>query len=420
MLSTTSRYFFTAIITSLLCTALSFTIHVLPKSNSMINFKVDKNSNRADFIANDYLSSAVKYHKEQPTFSKRPLTTFFVENLSRRTNLNIGWAFTMVNFGFYFISGILLFYCSFLLGNNIKLSIISVILFFLSFTVLFAFFRSIYTYDEPIQYCFLFLSLIAVIKEKWILYIFAFSIALISRENSILLAPSIFVFLSNFKESKIRINKELIKKVAIQISPILIYLGFYLLMYFNKMEESANDIVSRTSLFKYNFQNILFANETMVSLFLAVGIQILFLYFYMKTNQKSRYEKQLVYSFLLAFFINTIIVIMTARAREARLFALPLIFLWPLLGKIVYFEFIKFRSIIKNLLFIKNWIYLFTLIFLIFMGYITSEYIYIPSEPAKEENFFNEYLFTISIIGSLLFVVNLYFESKLKFKKSNE
>ncbi|MGS0524018.1 hypothetical protein ACU8V7_01325 [Zobellia nedashkovskayae] len=50
----------------------------------------------------------------------------------------------------------------------------------------------------------------------------------------------------------------------------------------------------------------------------------------MKRKNNDAWQNSFVYAFLLTLIINTPLVFMTAFARESRLFALPLLFIWPM------------------------------------------------------------------------------------------
>src|SRR5690606_1789450 len=61
--------------------------------------------------------------------------------------------------------------------------------YFLTFSIVFAFFPPIFTYDEPLQYCFLFLGILALIHDKWVYYCIFFFFAMVARESSAFLLP---------------------------------------------------------------------------------------------------------------------------------------------------------------------------------------------------------------------------------------
>jgi len=71
---------------------------------------------------------------------------------------------------------------------------------------------------------------------------------------------------------------------------------------------------------------------------------------------------------------------------------LPLLFIWPVLGKVILSEF---RIIKKELLASKlyyKWLYILMFLFMCFIGILISKYIYTPTEPERVEKLFHEYL----------------------------
>lgn len=413
------KVFIYSTLLSLFCTVFIFFIHTSNASNSMINFSTSSQNINHKFISDEYLTTAVDYHKTLPAFARRPFTTNLTELVSKNTFLSIGESFVFVNFFFLLICGSTLFYLSNILLNNIQFSYISVILFYFSYTILFAFFPTIYSYDEPIQYFLIFISLIAVLNKKWILYILSFSLSLITRENGIFLLPSIalFLFTFHFKKEKIR-SKNNLKNAFLLILPVAIYIGYLysFILFTGGEEETKSELLDRLSLFNYNFQDQQFSIETLISLFLAVGFPLYILYWYTKENFLTSSEQKMVKSFLLCLIINSFLILTTARAREARLFALPLVFLWPILGKYLFHEIQIFKSLnlIKRI--VKNWIFMSLLFVLIFISLVIEKYIYLPTGWEKNTSYQDEYLFIILIIISIHFVAKTFSNYKISTK----
>ncbi|HOY32083.1 MAG TPA: hypothetical protein PKW80_09410 [Bacteroidales bacterium] len=394
-----------AFVTSLVCTIICFTIHIIPQSNSMINFKTDSINTSKTSISNDYLSAVIVYHKTEPAFAKRPLTTFLIEGFSKITSLNLGLSFTIINFFLFFLVGILIFYGSLALGNHLKASVLSIVCFFLSFTVLFSFFRSNYSYDEPLQYFFILIALFALFYKNWFVYIFSFSFALIVRESSVFLLPSIALFLFPDKEkTESFINWKYLKRIIVLSIPVFVYLLFLFvyLTYFRIWNQSKTDISGRLSYFHYNFQDANFSNESIISLFLAVGLHFYFIFWYLKDAGLTLFERKLIKSFILTLIINSVVILLAAKAREIRLFALPLLFVWPIIGKVVLSEFKLMKTGYKNL---KNLLFVPLFLFLSFISLIISNYIYTLTEPDRNENFFHEYLGITLVLISLHFLI---------------
>jgi len=365
----------------------------------MINWKTETINKNHDMISNQHLSETVYIHKIDPAFAKRPITTFLIEALSKSTSLSIGESFVWVNFTLLFFCGISLFYLARLILGDTKKSNFSILFFYLSFTVVFSFFPTNYSYDEPLQYLLIFASLFALIKKKWVLFVLSFSLSLIARESSIILLPAIALyFMTNeFKWAK---------RILVVILPVGIYIVFmYLFIVISGMgKKTSSDLSGRLSHFLINFQDQKYAIESLFSLALAIGVHLYFLLSYLSNNVLTSLDKKLIKSFLLTALINTVIVLISTLARETRLFALPLVFLWPIFGKILVQE-LKILGSPKNYLLIVNNILAFgTLILLWALCFLTYRFIYIQTNGVTQ-NFLDEYLLIFSALISLHFVI---------------
>jgi hypothetical protein len=383
----------------LFLTLFCFWIHFSDKTNSMLN-----DFNRV--VSNEYLTSVVDLHQSHPAFQKRPLTTFLIKKTALHTNISIGAAFIAINFLFLFISGVLIFQLSLLFEKNNKLALGNVIIYFTSFAILFAFFPPIYTYDEPIQFCLLLLGLISIYKKKWWGYFTFFSLSLIARESSLILLPGLLVIILNYKNGifnlKALLKKDNLLQFAYLVVPIVVYLIFLniFLNQRNIAEESKSDFLDRFSHFYLNMKNQEHAFESLISFLLVLGIPLYLLFNSVNKKNESwtKYSKYLR-AFLITVIINSVIVILTTKAREARLFIIPMFFIWPIFTKLFYedikllFSIKHYRSTFSNL----NSVAFF--IFLMFLNYILSFKVYKPTIGNHNENYFNEYLFvTIFLI----------------------
>ncbi|MFM8513912.1 MAG: hypothetical protein ACKOBI_09275, partial [Bacteroidota bacterium] len=83
---------------------------------------------------------------------------------------------------------------------------------------------------------------------------------------------------------------------------------------------------ARFSNLQANFRNIDYTVETLVGIFLVLAWPLVLL-----RPLLGRY-RFLTMGFVVSLVINTLMVLLMAKAREARLFALPLMLVWPLLG----------------------------------------------------------------------------------------
>jgi hypothetical protein len=107
-----------------------------------------------------------------------------------------------------------------------------------------------------------------------------------------------------------------------------------------------------------------------------------------------------LYAFIITLIINTVIVFLTTKAREARLFILPLFFLWPIFSDLFKSDLLLLRSWKDYKETFYNWRY--TLLFMILLAtnHIYSNVYYTLSIGYTSTNLFNEYLMLILLIAS--------------------
>ncbi|WP_149303330.1 hypothetical protein [Pareuzebyella sediminis] len=307
---------------SLLLTLLILAIHMAPNMDSMLN----ENNTR---ISHVFLKSQIEYHKELPPFARRPLTSFLIDSTIELFGVRAGFAFIFVNFCFLFLSGLLLFKLALDLKATRRQALLNMIVYFLSFSILFAFFPPIFSYDEPLQYCFIFLAIISYFKDKWALFVLFFSLALIARETSILLLPAFFLFAVKGNIDK-NISFNVSQKWGMLLAPVLIY-GIYIgafILTNEQLEETQLELGSRFSCFLENFESFKNTSESLLSIHFTLSFYLC-LIFVPPKRSNTLSENMFVKAFLLTAFINTPIVLLTAFARESRLFTLPLLLIWP-------------------------------------------------------------------------------------------
>lgn len=356
--------------------------------DSMLN---EKNN----VISNKLLTSQITYHKEFAPFARRPITTFLIESVVRYTGITAGSAFIRVNFTLLFLSGLLLFRLSRKLDSGFIKGICNIIIYFFSFSVLFAFFPPIFSYDEPLQYCLIFAGLHSFLEKRWAAYLFWFTAAMIARESTAFVILGI-VFLTNIQDLNHRRDSFFLKFghfILIGL-PVLLYFGFIVL--FIDIHElyggTQDEFQTRFSSLKVNFMDTQSSIETITSLVVTLGI---FSYFLMASNyhhHPTQNEKKFIRAFILSSILNTVIVLIAAFSREARLFSLPLVFLWPLMTQYCFAEFQLLRSFNTYLQCFANLKYLITFFLFTVVNYMISFTVYVPSFPS-DDNYFNEYVF---------------------------
>jgi len=346
-------------------------------------------------ISNKALSEIVNLHKFHPVFFRRKVTTWSIEGLSYILNIEIGLSFVIVNF--LFLSGVLVYFLSKQITQSSKFSLISIVAYFLCFSNLFAFYPPVYTYDEPLQFCFVLSSLLLFFKNKYWWFIFLFSISLIIRESGVILLPELFfIFIYDLDKSVKENIKSLnfVKKTLGLLIPIAIYL-FYIYIVLDTIDEkkSSNDyLLLQLSRIGYNFQSIQFTIETLISTMIIFILPIYLLISNNKFKFREGVNRKLINTFLLTFIINTILIYLTARARELRLLVLPLFFLWPIFGSLFFdeirliFKSDKYKKLFLN---VKNRV---VFLLITFINLYVSFVIYQPTAGPKI-GVFNLYLF---------------------------
>ncbi|MDF0707741.1 hypothetical protein [Flagellimonas okinawensis] len=381
---------------------LIFKVHMLVEVDSMLN---EKN----DVISNGFLTSQITYHKEFAPFARRPLTTLLVEQVSNGLGITLGKAFVWVNFFLLFLAGVLLFRFSREMGSGYVKGIMNIIFFFLSFSVLFAFFPPIFSYDEPLQYCLLFAGMTCFLRRQWMGYVLWFTAAMIARENTAFLIPGLLAFLPDLhpKGHRLYSSEHLLDYLLIG-SPILIYAAF--LVFFMEWNglwiPTQMEFQDRLLSIKENFRDAQSSIETLISIVLTLGMFVYFIFGPIGHAPKKT-EKKFVRAFVLSCSVNTVAVLVGALAREARLFSLPLIFLWPIMGQYCSMEISLLLSYKTYVACFSRLKYMALLGILTLLNYLVSFKVYQPSShPA--DNYFNEYLFTALMIMYVHYLLRQY------------
>lgn len=377
--------------------------------DSMLN----ENNNR---ISNGFLTSQIKYHKEFGPFARRPFTTWLIETTSETFGMKLGVAFVPVNFLLLFLSGILIYLLSIGLKQSKQQGLFNMLIYFLTFSILFAFFPPVFSYDEPLQYCLILLGLLAFVKKKWLFYIVFFSLALITRETTVLLLPALLLFLPGLTlVSKNWVPTDRLRLYVLIGLPVLFY-GIFITIYLWKHElvgATKTEMISRYSCFLENFENTKNTVESLVSFFVSLGVPLYFAFLFLNRKSQNNFQKQFVFAFLLTALINTPIVFLSSFARESRLFALPLFFIWPLATQLFGKEIKILFSFKAYAHMLKKWQYLLPFLLLNTLNYWYC-FQYYQKLGLGENTYFAEYLF-LSI-----FIITTHFLLRQHHNNNNE
>ena len=321
-----------------LCTWLGLALHLLPINNTMLNYVDKANPNPQGYVITDgFLPWAVDYHKTLPDFKKRPLTTLFIDAFSLTLGLRVSHAFVLVNFLLTFGCGVLVYHLGRVASYSARASLTGAVLFLCSFSVLFAYFIPIATYDEPIQYLFIFGALIAHFTKRKILFITALALALIARESTMLILPG-FVLLTQNLNPPFRLNKrtlffETLLPISIALLAYFVYLTLFYHLSPESQELSEDYLKRRFSIFERNFGGLGNTMRTGLSLFSVFFVPFVLMALRRTKAGNVHREANSLLAFWVTFVLNTTIVFIAVFAEEARVLALPLVFLYPAMGR---------------------------------------------------------------------------------------
>ena len=397
------------LVVGLIClslTLISFYLHTASFTNTMVNYESQEHPNTDALLVTDgFLPWAVDYHNTLPDFKKRTITTVLIEKLANLFNLRISIAFVLINFGFQFFCGFLIYFLARLYNLPHKESLLGMIFFYCSFSILLAYFIPIATYDEPIQYFFILLGLIALRKKVMSLFVLFFTLAIITRENTIILLPGIVLFLLGIDFRKLLHKKS---KPLVLLIPMVLPVVFYIIYLFwfygenPEMVESTKGVMTaKATVYLKNFGSIKNAITTAL-FFISVHLLPFFLIrIYKKKNSFTSLELNLVNAFILAFCINTPLTLAFGYAEECRVFTLPFLFLFPVFGKIIK------QTLSFSIPFLKYLIHPIRLIILLLttiLAWFVFDYLFGLTELKMNENLYREYnAFSAVFIGIVLF-----------------
>lgn len=358
-------------------------------------------------INHGFMQEVYEYHLQHPAFMRRPLTSYTIEGVHNLLGLSYANSFILVNFGFLFFCGIALFALVKSIKQNNTHALGSVFLFYTSFAVLFGFMIPVYAYDEPMQYLLIFLSLIFLVNKKWPAFATTFFLAVLARETSLLLIPGLLILLA----SKKHWHKDVIF-LRTGFSLLLIGVVYLFVLHYVgsstdygglALEYMKND---RFSHYQYNFQSLAYGLESLVSFILAIGLPMFILLEYAGHFKLKKTYQRWYLAFFATVFLNTILVLVSAKAQEARLFALPLIFAWPMLAKAVHALWKLCRKSIVSLK--REWKFhygrllyvgkLFETVTMLVLATLLSFWVYQPTNETTFAFGFQLYLFGIIVI----------------------
>ncbi len=378
--------------------ALSLGIHLAPQLNSQLSMSNEEWNPEERLVSDDYMAYLVEVHRSvEPAFAKRPVTTGILDALAA-TDMPLTWAFILIGFGLVLIAGVLVRYCALSAGLSIEDAWRAQVIFHLLPTIFFLYFAPIYSYDEPLQYVLLLLALRAFLTKRFLLFTLLLSMAMLARETSLLLFPSFAWLLwngANEQQTTIKRWARIIM-LAAPLTAYVIFLWLYL-PHAGLVEDSGSDLAGRLQFFDENFKNGDMAGESLCFAFLALGLPCFLLARYALGEVCTPEHLRWIKAFLIALVLNTAVVFAATKAREARLFALPLLLVLPLLGRVWSVELARHGGWGGMFRFMRQWHYV--LLFGLFAGILVliTEHVFILSDGVPSENLFHEYFLAQSL-----------------------
>lgn len=296
-------------------TALSLALHFLPIWENMLNRGAESWDEQP--APRDYIESVIAAHSDgsDPAFARRPWTTIGIGMLTS-VGLAPKQAFITVGLCGFFFAGVLVYLIAMRLGFGDRNALWSQALFHLSPTVLCAWFDPLYTYDEPIQYAAALGALLALLHQRWVIYVPALLLALMARETSLLLLPAFFLVAPRRRPAL----------VATLVSASLFAAWIMMAPHGASVSDIAADLSRRSGYFALNFSSVRIG-ESVGFMLLVLALPIFLL-----LRHRALISPGLSRAFVIVLVLNTPLVLVGAYAREARLFALPLLIAWPWLG----------------------------------------------------------------------------------------
>lgn len=342
-------------------------------------------------LPHDYVEEVINAHRSGDDFSfrRRPLTTWCVDAISQ-AGFTPKIAFIAWSLMMFFISGVLVHRLALEFGSTVKQANSAQALFHLSPTVLFAWFDPMYTYDEPIQYAALLSGLLAMLLGRTLLSIIALTVALIAHETSLFLLPLFAIMLRHAPG----------RMLLMMATPAMLFVVF-LFTYLPSqglIQPSVEDTHNRLGTWAFNFSSPAMAAETVGYALMTLLLPVYLLTRYQKHAVGDTSIRLVMPGFWITLVLNTAVVLIAAKAREARVLALPLIIAWPWMGNAFAAELERLGGWRELLRFMRSPVSLLTFIaaavlvgFAVYNGFVLSTGI-------PQDNPWHEYLLLESLL----------------------
>ena len=270
-----------------------------------------------------------------------------IELLIEFFNAPLEISFIAVEFVYFTLSIFLLGLIARECGASLRPVKILMTAYTLLFPNLFIFHSPIYTYDEPVLYLSIFLCFYFYLKRLFYLVPIATTVALFAKENVTILFPGaslFFLFTEPFKHAFFKI-------FGFMVVPLGVFVLYLLSL----------DVIDSTEHSKLLWEN--FRSSRMIvtwvgGFFMVMGVPISVIFYKRYRDNLSLKERSLINCFLFTVFLNLVIVGSVAKAKETRLFVLPLMLILPFGALALKSFFQEFHLWFKENIYLNRWLFL--------------------------------------------------------------
>ncbi len=260
-------------------------------------------------------------------FKRRPFVLEFQRLLSGKMGLPYQFSFNLINYISLFFVFLMLPNLVHAVNKNLENAVSVQLVFLLSMPVIFAFFVSIATHDDIVQYLFLILFLTFLFQRRHITAGIFFTMACICRETSFIYSIIIIAFF---------LIERFEKKLLFGIIWLLPLAGYYFFIsqYLTRdlLEASKNFLIEERFLaWQNNFSSLKnFRESTTILLFMTSGyLYLLYIKYQKEKDTRIRKWCLVCIGFVL---LNSLVVSISGLVREARLLFIPLVLVLPLVA----------------------------------------------------------------------------------------
>lgn len=286
-----------------------------------INFSLDP------LVENSFFEDDTTFRLHNPEFGRRPLMVNLMSRTHSITQLPYPLIFIFYQFCAYLGICYLLRKTSEYFDRTISWAA-AVLPFALLFPNIFLFTAHAHTYNDLFQYIALLALINCLLRSKLILSGFFFFIAIVIRETSILFLPFFAAFL--FFEKEIGVFRAILYPVLLVLSAIatVVFLTDSQLI----QDSLVINATHRWSNWQVNFSDVKATSETLWLTILICAPSAWICYSFQNRLVKNKLAFQMILWWIVTLLFNTILVYVSAYAREARLLFLPNLIVLPVLA----------------------------------------------------------------------------------------